>query len=64
MTSSRRPGSEITWPRQVLDAFKAADGGSARLSTGEFVDRPVARRAQLILELAASLAKRGSSEEA
>jgi citrate lyase subunit beta / citryl-CoA lyase len=45
---------EIAWAHEVLAAFAAAGGGAARLSGGEFVDRPVADRAQRVLGLATS----------
>ena len=49
---------QISWARMVLEAFQAAGGDATRLSTGEFVDQPVARRAERLLELAAALEAR------
>ena len=43
---------EITWARDVLTAFNAADQAALRLPSGEFVDLPVADRARRLLELA------------
>ena len=40
---------ELAWAREVLAAFEAADGGAAALPDGEFVDLPVARRAERLL---------------
>jgi len=45
---------EIQWARDVLDAFEAAGHGATRLASGEFVDVPVARRAERILRQATS----------
>ena len=44
---------ELTWARTVLDAFEAAGGEAIKLPDGEFIDLPVAARAQRLLELAA-----------
>lgn len=46
---------EIAWAREVLSAFQAAGGAAVALADGEFVDLPVAQRAERILGLAASL---------
>jgi len=43
---------ELAWAHAVLDAFAAAGGNAVRLPDGEFVDLPVAGRAQRLLELA------------
>ena len=43
---------ELGWARAVLDAFAAAGGNAVKLPDGEFVDLPVADRAQRLLELA------------
>jgi len=40
---------ELAWAREVLAAFEAADGGAVALPDGEFVDLPVARRAERLL---------------
>jgi citrate lyase subunit beta/citryl-CoA lyase len=45
---------ELDWAREVVGAFEAGGGGALRLPSGEFVDLPVARRAQRLLELAAT----------
>jgi len=50
---------ELGWAREVVAVFDAAGGAAARLSGGEFVDRPVADRARRLLELAARIAARG-----
>jgi citrate lyase subunit beta/citryl-CoA lyase len=42
---------EVQWAQQVLAAFAASNGAAVRLSTGEFVDLPVAERARDILQL-------------
>jgi citrate lyase subunit beta / citryl-CoA lyase len=39
----------------VLKAFQAAGGAPVKLADGEFVDLPVAERAQRLLQLAARL---------
>lgn len=39
----------------MLDAFRAARGEAVKLPDGEFIDLPVADRAQRLLELAARL---------
>ena len=46
---------ELEWAHTVLDAFQAAGGESVKLPDGEFVDLPVADRAQRLLELAVRL---------
>ncbi len=43
---------ELEWARQVLAAFEAGGRGATRLPDGEFVDLPVAQRAQRLLEIA------------
>ena len=43
---------ELEWARTVLDAFEASSGDAVQLPDGEFVDLPVAERAQRLLELA------------
>jgi citrate lyase subunit beta/citryl-CoA lyase len=48
---------EIAWAHEVVEAFTAAGGAGLRLPSGEFVDLPVARRAQRVLEAAASLSE-------
>ena len=45
---------EIAWAREVVDAFERSCGEALRLPGGDFVDVPVARRAQRLLELAAA----------
>ena len=40
---------ELAWAREVLAAFEAADGGAVALPDGEFVDLPVAQRAERLL---------------
>jgi citrate lyase subunit beta/citryl-CoA lyase len=47
---------EVLWARDVLTAFDAAGGAALQLSTGEFVDLPVAERARRVLQLSAALA--------
>jgi citrate lyase subunit beta/citryl-CoA lyase len=42
---------DVAWAREVLDVFEAAQGGPAVATGGEFVDLPVARRAQALLDL-------------
>ncbi|MFC4055501.1 HpcH/HpaI aldolase/citrate lyase family protein [Actinomadura syzygii] len=42
---------EVAWARGILGAFEDAAGGPARTDAGEFVDRPVARRARALLDL-------------
>ena len=49
--SHRRP-AEVAWAREVLEAFAAAGGGATRTAAGDFVDLPVAERAQALLALA------------
>jgi citrate lyase subunit beta / citryl-CoA lyase len=44
---------ELEWAQTVLDAFQAAGGEAVKLADGEFVDLPVAHRAQRLLGLAA-----------
>ncbi len=43
---------DLEWARAVLAAFEAAGGGATRLPDGEFVDLPVAQRAQRLLDIA------------
>jgi citrate lyase subunit beta / citryl-CoA lyase len=43
---------DLEWAREVLAAFEAAGRGATRLPDGEFVDLPVAQRAQRLLDLA------------
>jgi len=43
---------DLEWAREVLAAFEAAGRGATRLPDGEFVDLPVAQRAQRLLEIA------------
>jgi citrate lyase subunit beta/citryl-CoA lyase len=45
---------EIAWAREVVVAFERSCGEALRLPGGDFVDVPVARRAQRLLELAAA----------
>jgi citrate lyase subunit beta/citryl-CoA lyase len=45
---------EISWARQVVDAFEASGGDALSLPSGEFIDLPVADRARRLLELAAA----------
>jgi len=42
---------DLEWAREVLAAFEAAGRGATRLADGEFVDLPVAQRAQRLLEI-------------
>ena len=44
---------DLEWARAVLEAFEAAGRGATRLPDGEFVDLPVAQRAQRLLDIAA-----------
>jgi citrate lyase subunit beta/citryl-CoA lyase len=46
---------ELRWARNVVTAFADANGAALRLADGEFVDLPVAERAERLLQLAASL---------
>ncbi|MEI4741953.1 CoA ester lyase [Rhodococcus erythropolis] len=46
--------TEICWANDVLDAFARAGQGATTLPGGEFVDAPVAARAQQILERASN----------
>jgi citrate lyase subunit beta/citryl-CoA lyase len=46
---------ELAWAEGVLAAFRAAGGQAVKLADGEFVDLPVADRAQRLLELAVQL---------
>jgi citrate lyase subunit beta / citryl-CoA lyase len=46
---------QIAWAYEVLAAFDAAGGAALQLPSGEFVDLPVADRAQRVLALADSL---------
>jgi citrate lyase subunit beta/citryl-CoA lyase len=43
---------DLEWARAVLAAFEAAGRGATRLPDGEFVDLPVAQRAQRLLDIA------------
>jgi citrate lyase subunit beta/citryl-CoA lyase len=43
---------DLEWARAVLAAFEAAGRGATRLPDGEFVDLPVAQRAQRMLDIA------------
>ena len=43
---------DLEWARAVLVAFEKAGRGATRLPGGEFVDLPVAQRAQRLLDLA------------
>jgi citrate lyase subunit beta / citryl-CoA lyase len=43
---------DLEWAHAVLAAFEAAGRGATRLPNGEFVDLPVAQRAQRLLEIA------------
>jgi citrate lyase subunit beta / citryl-CoA lyase len=52
---------EIAWAREVVAAFDAAGGAGLRLPSGEFVDLPVARRAQRVLDAAASRSETASA---
>lgn len=42
---------ELDWAQQVLLAFHNSGGAATKTPTGEFVDRPVAERAQQLLRL-------------
>ena len=42
---------DLEWAREVLAAFEAAGRGATRLPDGEFVDLPVAQRAQRLLDI-------------
>ena len=42
---------DLEWAREVLAAFDAAGRGATRLPGGEFVDLPVAQRAQRLLDI-------------
>ncbi len=44
---------DLEWARAVLAAFEAAGRGATRMPDGEFVDLPVAQRAQRLLDIAA-----------
>ena len=46
---------ELQWAHDVIAAFEVAGGGALQLTTGEFVDEPVADRARRLLELSGSL---------
>ncbi len=46
---------QIAWAHEVLAAFDAAGGAALRLTSGEFVDLPVADRAHRVLALADTL---------
>jgi citrate lyase subunit beta/citryl-CoA lyase len=48
---------DLDWARAVLAAFEAAGRGATRLPDGEFVDLPVAQRAQRLLDIAAHKAR-------
>jgi citrate lyase subunit beta / citryl-CoA lyase len=43
---------DLEWAGEVLAAFEAGGRGATRLPNGEFVDLPVAQRAQRLLEIA------------
>lgn len=45
---------ELQWAHQVVAAFDKAQGDALRLPSGEFVDLPVAKRAQRLLARAAA----------
>ena len=47
---------ELEWAHTVLAAFRAAAGDAVKLEDGEFVDLPVAERAQSLLDLAHTIA--------
>jgi citrate lyase subunit beta/citryl-CoA lyase len=49
---------ELRWAREVVAAFASSGGGASRLADGEFVDLPVADRADQLLQLAASLPRK------
>jgi citrate lyase subunit beta / citryl-CoA lyase len=49
---------EVAWAREVLDAYEGSAGEAVQLSGGEFVDAPVAERAQRMLRLADALTRR------
>lgn len=49
---------ELEWAGQVLLAFDKSGGAATKTSTGEFVDRPVAERAQQLLRLSGAHAVR------
>jgi len=42
---------DVAWARAVLEAFAEAGGGALRMPDGEFVDLPVARRAERVLAM-------------
>lgn len=44
---------DLAWAREVVTAFAAADGAAVALPDGEFVDLPVAQRAERLLARAA-----------
>jgi citrate lyase subunit beta/citryl-CoA lyase len=46
---------DLAWAREVVAAFEHAGGEALRLTSGEFVDLPVAERARRVLELDTSL---------
>jgi citrate lyase subunit beta/citryl-CoA lyase len=48
--------AEVTWAREVVDAFERSGGEALRLPGGDFVDVPVAQRARRTLELADAVA--------
>ena len=52
---------DIAWAREVLAAFDASGGEAARLSTGEFIDLPVAQRARDLLKIGDSVRRRTST---
>jgi citrate lyase subunit beta / citryl-CoA lyase len=52
---------DIAWAREVLAAFDASGGEAVRLSTGEFIDLPVAQRARHLLKIADSGSRRTST---
>lgn len=39
----------IAWAREVVDAFRSAEGAACRTASGEFVDLPIAQEAERIL---------------
>jgi citrate lyase subunit beta/citryl-CoA lyase len=48
---------DLEWAHAVLTAFETAGRGATRLPDGEFVDLPVAQRAQRLLDIAAQKAR-------
>jgi citrate lyase subunit beta/citryl-CoA lyase len=49
---------ELRWARNVVAAFADTNGAALRLADGEFVDLPVADRANRLLQLAATLSEK------